>query len=94
MKGVLRRYPIKSVMNDKAFFSGKEHVIGGKAYFLNDIEKGILREKFKDQRIHFALVCASGGCPPLQSKAFTASGLDSRLDAAAKAFIADSQSPK
>lgn len=64
LNGVLRRYPIKSVMNDKQFFSKKEHKVAGQTLSLNDVEHGILRKQFKEPRIHFAVNCASKSCPP------------------------------
>ena len=56
---------------------------------LNDIEHEILRKRLTDPRIHFALVCASRGCPPLASAAYTAGRLDAQLNLAARTFLAD-----
>jgi len=89
LNGVLRRYPIKSVMNDKQFFSKKEHKVAGQTLSLNDVEHGILRKQFKEPRIHFAVNCASKSCPPLADTAYVASKLNSQLDAAARRFIND-----
>jgi hypothetical protein len=55
---------------------------------LNDIENNILRAQWKDPRIHFALNCASLGCPDLSSEAFTAANLNAMLDAGEKNFLA------
>ncbi len=44
--------------------------VGGALYTLDDIEQGILRRDFEDPRIHFALVCAAKGCPPLRDEAY------------------------
>ena len=63
--------------------------IEGKSYNLNNIEHGILRPKFDDPRIHFAVNCASTSCPKLLNAAFTADKLSVQLDAAAKDFIND-----
>lgn len=54
---------------------------------LNNIEHGILRKKWDDPRIHFALVCASLSCPKLQPFAYTAAQLDSQLNVSAKQFL-------
>lgn len=54
---------------------------------LDDIEHGILRPVFKDPRVHYAVNCASLGCPNLGREAFTGARLDEQLDAAARAFI-------
>lgn len=58
-------------------------------YDLNNIEHGILRPKFKDPRIHFAVNCASVSCPPLSNRAYVAERLDAQLDEAARRFLAD-----
>jgi hypothetical protein len=61
--------------------------IEGQTYDLNNLEHGILRKKFKDPRIHFALNCASVSCPRLQGFAFTADSLDAQLDEAGRQFL-------
>ena len=58
------------------------HVIGGYTLSLDDIEHRILRPWFDDARIHFAVNCASVGCPPLRRRAFEADSLDEQLDQA------------
>jgi hypothetical protein len=54
---------------------------------LNDIEHGILRPVYADPRIHYAINCASLGCPNLARRAYTGVTLDADLDAAARAFV-------
>jgi Protein of unknown function, DUF547 len=39
------------------------------------VEHDIIRKQFKESPIHFALVCAAMGCPPLCSEAYTAASL-------------------
>lgn len=56
---------------------------------LNMIENDILRRRFQDPRIHFAIVCASKSCPALLSEAYRATIIDQQLDMAARAFLAD-----
>lgn len=55
---------------------------------LDDVEHEIIRKRFKDPRIHVALVCAAMGCPPLRSEAYDASRLDAQLDDQARRFLA------
>ncbi len=60
-----------------------EHVrwnIGKHTWSLNQIEHEQIRPKFKEPRIHFALVCAAVGCPPLRTEAFVAVRLDAQLE--------------
>lgn len=56
---------------------------------LDDIEHRILRARFREPRIHFALVCASRGCPDLRREPYLAPSLDSQLDDAARRFLRD-----
>lgn len=58
-------------------------------YDLNNIEHGILRPKFSDPRIHFAVNCASFSCPKLQRFAFSGEKLEEQLEQAAWEFIND-----
>ena len=53
--------------------------MGGKKITLNNIEHKLLRAQFKDARFHFVLVCGAIGCPPLISKAYLPSTLESQL---------------
>lgn len=54
---------------------------------LNDIEHGILRPLWRDNRIHYAVNCASFGCPNLATQAYTAANTESLLNAGAVAYI-------
>jgi hypothetical protein len=57
---------------------------------LNAVEHKILRKDYIEPRIHFALVCAARGCPPLRSEAYAGARLDEQLTAQAKVFLAES----
>ncbi len=63
--------------------------IGDREYDLNNLEHGIIRKKFDEPRIHFALVCAAVSCPKLQNRAYMPEKLDEQLTKAAKEFLAD-----
>ena len=54
--------------------------VGGNIWSLEQIEHEQIRPNFKEPRIHFALVCAAVGCPPLRNEAFTAERLDGQLE--------------
>jgi len=56
---------------------------------LDTIEKGILLGELAEPRVHFAVSCASVGCPALLSRAWRGEDLDATLDASARAFLAD-----
>lgn len=62
-------------------------VVGGTAYTLDFIEHDIIRARFREPRIHFALVCAALGCPPLRGEAYRGDLLDRQLDEQARLFL-------
>lgn len=61
--------------------------VGGQSYSLNAIENQILRKRFHDPRIHFALVCASVSCPNLLGEAYDGAKLNKQLEAQTTRFI-------
>ena len=60
----------------------------GQTVTLNHLEHEVLRGNFVEPRLHFALVCAAAGCPPLRNEAYVAEKLDAQLDEQARAFLA------
>ena len=89
-------YPVKSIKDIKKgvplvsdTWTIDFITIEGKKYNLNNIEHGIVRPQFNDPRVHFALNCASMGCPPLLNAAYTAKKVNEQLDSQAKRFIND-----
>ena len=89
---ILDAYPIKSITKLGGLFSfgpwGDDVVVvNGKALTLNDIEHRILRPIWQDPRTHYAVNCASLGCPNLQPEAFTADNTDMLLELAASEYI-------
>lgn len=64
--------------------------IGGRTYTLDEIEHEIIRPRFDEPRIHFALVCAALGCPALRRGAYTGARLDEQLDDQARRFLLES----
>lgn len=92
---VLDHYPIDSIrdidISPGLFASGpwgaELITVEGQALTLDDIEHRILRPIWRDPRIHYAVNCASLGCPDLRRAAFTGAGLDAMLDAAARTYI-------
>lgn len=75
-----------SFFNPYKIFKQKDHLVGNQKLSLDDMEKGILlgeeykSKGWKDARIHFAVNCASVGCPPLHPKIYEAKTLNSVLD--------------
>ena len=85
VKEVLKYPSKKSILRMGAkFFSigpwdDKIYEVAGEDLTLNDIEHRILRPIFKDRRVHYAVNCASIGCPNLGLKVFTGAELDAQL---------------
>ncbi len=65
--------------------------IDGDIITLDDIEHSILRPRFKDPRVHFAINCAAFSCPPLISEPYRGNTLAQQLDNSARAFINNPQ---
>jgi hypothetical protein len=63
--------------------------VNGDVITLDDIEHNILRPRFKDPRLHFAVNCASKSCPPLRSEPYQGDLLDQQLTEMTEAFIND-----
>ncbi len=90
---ILTHRPVKSIRDIKfGLFSGgpwskKLLTVEGQALSLNDIEHRILRPIWRDSRIHYAVNCASIGCPNLMPVAFTASNIEVLLKKGAVAYI-------
>jgi hypothetical protein len=90
---VLQYYPVKSIRDIERGLLGsgpwkKQLVeVAGQPLTLNDIEHRILRPIWRDPRTHYAVNCASLGCPNLAARAYTAADIESLLDEAARAYI-------
>ncbi len=93
---IIRNYPLKSIKDIggkipkvnspwdiKFFFIGEEKMD------LNTIEHNILRKKYDEPRIHFAIVCASKSCPVLLNEAFVSEKLEAQLARQTKEFLKD-----
>ena len=96
LHGILKEYPTKSIRSHTASLIGYniwhdyQLLVAGKGYSLDQMEHQILR-KMNEPRIHFAIVCASVGCPRLLAEAYVADRLDKQLEVNAKDFFARPQ---
>jgi hypothetical protein len=94
---ILERYPISSIQPKLFgipnwiaflwFFYRPTHQVASRYYSLNHIEHNILRREFDEPRIHFALVCASNGCPLLRNGAYWPESVRTQLEEDAIRFI-------
>ena len=98
---VLVHYPIASVRDVEppallfflprlsGFFLFQRTTLGGQRYDLYGLENRIIRRRFDEPRLHFALNCASQSCPVLPARAFDPARLESALEAETVRFIRD-----
>lgn len=92
---VLSRFPVASVRDinispglfARGPWGAKLLTIEGEKLSLDDVEHRILRPVWKDNRLHYAVNCASVGCPNLQPVAFTSENTESLLERGAREFI-------
>ena len=92
-------YPVKSIKDISESLLGRlgrifggpwddvHAKVAGLDLTLNNIEHGILRPIWRDNRIHYAVNCASYGCPNLSPTAFTVDNTEELLDAGARAYV-------
>ena len=90
---ILEHYPVDSIFDisysllSRGPWKEKLVSVEGMELSLDDVEHEILRPIFRDNRIHYAVNCASYGCPNLQTKAFTVENLDELLEFSAMQYI-------
>ena len=94
VKVVIDAYPVKSI---RQIHEGWIPLTGpwedvhanvaGQELTLDDIEHGILRPIWQDERIHYAVNCAAIGCPNLAAEAFTAANMENLLNHGAREFV-------
>ncbi len=89
---VLERYPVQSIMRIRSGirpgpWKRKVAKLKGYSLTLDQIEHDILRKFWADNRVHYALNCASESCPNLAPHAFRGDTLDSALNTAAEQYV-------
>ena len=86
---MIGRYPVRSIRSGYIIGPWKrvKTVADGREVSLDDIEHKILRVDWDEPRVHYAVNCASIGCPNLQTRAWEAATLDADLDVAASDFV-------
>ena len=92
IKLILSRYPdLKSIKDLGSLFKSpwkKEIVrLDGELMTLDNIEHDILRPRFKDPRVHFAINCAAISCPPLSAEPYRGDRLSDQLNDSTRSFL-------
>ncbi len=88
---ILDHWPLKSIQDIPSAqrWDARRWRIGALQLSLNDIEHRYLRERFRDPRLHFAINCASIGCPPLRRETYQSQRLETQLQQQSQALHAD-----
>jgi len=89
VKDIRPRFPLSLLPGKSGFFLFQRVTLGGKTTSLHFIKNWVIRKRFGDPRVHFALSSASLGGPRLARRPFGAARLDEQLDEAAHAFVAE-----
>jgi len=94
---VLQKYPIDTIRpkilgvpnwaSFLLFFKKDIYELNGQSLGLDNIEHDVLRDRYDESRIHFALVCVSAGCPLLRANAYLPAQLNTQLDEDTHRFI-------
>lgn len=93
VKVILDHYPVDSIRDISlpgsrgGPWKAALVTVKGTELSLDDIEHGILRPIWKDPRIHYAVNCASIGCPNLADQPYEADRLEEMLDNAARGYV-------
>ncbi len=87
LRSIIDNYPVKSIQDIGGVWTKTKWHVAEQELTLDDIEHKIIRPTFKDARIHFAVNCASIGCPPLLNQAYTGQTVDSLLGVVSANFI-------
>ncbi len=84
---IIENYPLASIRDLDKPWDSPVVTIAGIALTLNNIEHGIIRPVWGDNRIHYAVNCASIGCPNLSIDAYTGDNVEQLLDKGARDYI-------
>lgn len=96
LKLIVEHYPVQNIWavtpgpaepKDDSPFAMDVGSVADTVRTLDEIEHEIIRERFDEPRIHFALVCAAASCPRLRREAYTGSQLDAQLDDQTRTFF-------
>lgn len=94
LKLITDHYPLSSIRSigvlPGAAWRDRRVRFGGQIMTLEYLENKIIRAEYREPRIHFALVCAANGCPPLRSEAYAGARLNRQLDEQARQFLGES----
>ncbi|WP_246004379.1 DUF547 domain-containing protein [Marinimicrobium koreense] len=95
LKLIVDHYPVDSIKDTGSFWQNpwnkRFFTLLGEDMHLDQVEHEIIREPgtYNEPRIHFAVNCASIGCPALRTEPFTAEQLEQQLEDSTERFLRD-----
>lgn len=101
LKLIVDHYPVASIKKIGGFFNfgglgdgpwaQKVVRLFGQVTTLDHVEHEIIRKEYGEARVHFALVCAARGCPPLRAEAWTGDKLEVQLAEQGRIFLGQAE---
>ncbi|MBM3845409.1 MAG: DUF547 domain-containing protein [Verrucomicrobia bacterium] len=92
---VAKHYPVSSIRQIGGLLGNpwklKEVRIHGDLMTLDELEHDVIRKRYAEPRIHFAVVCAAKGCPTLRLEPYEGEKLDLQLEDQARGFMATAE---
>lgn len=89
---IVDHYPLKSIRDIGVLPGAAWRMLvvrfGGQVMSLDHLEHQIIRAEYGEPRVHFALVCAAKGCPPLRPEPYVGARIEAQLDEQARQFLA------
>lgn len=80
LASIIDNYPVESIRDINGVWKGRKFPVVGQEVTLDTIEHGTIRTQFSEPRIHFAVNCASIGCPILRNEPYTGAELEAQLE--------------
>ncbi len=95
LKLIIEHYPLRSIKDIGNILKGPWDQpcvrLFGQSVTLNHLEHNIIRKKYRDPRIHFALVCAAKGCPPLRDEPYVSERIEEQFQDQGRRFLGSPQ---
>ena len=87
IQAIVDHYPVTSIKKIPGVWKKRKFKAGGEQITLDEIEHKKLRAELQEPRIHFAVNCASIGCPVISNEAYQAEKLDPQFERSVKAML-------
>jgi Protein of unknown function, DUF547 len=88
LASIIDNYPVKSIRDISGVWKGRKFRVVSQEVTLDNIEHNTIRKQFSEPRIHFAVNCASIGCPILLNEPYTGDKLNQQLDKQVRVSLA------